>query len=191
MISDRRGALSAHHIHCCFFATRCNTLGEASAVGFLYQTAHSISFFNRFFSCRDAGDGLTCAPQGCPRDAPPASGDLARRNGLHLFAGWEFRYVLGYVLAYRPLTLDGSLVTSAGRRFFFNARPEDTVLRGGDWVHFEPLPGAAASIACAGGSPAFARIIARADQVASMCIPSRDAADLLAALTGESEAIGS
>lgn len=99
--------------------------------------------------------------------------------------------MLGYVLAYRPLTLDGSLVTSAGRRFFFTARPDDTVLRGGDWVHFEPLPGAAASHARHGESSAFARIIARADRVASMCIPSRDAADLLAALTGESEAISS
>ncbi|GJQ27968.1 MAG: hypothetical protein HBSAPP02_30000 [Phycisphaerae bacterium] len=94
--------------------------------------------------------------------------------------------MLGYVLAYRPLTLDGSLVTSAGRRFFFTAGPNDTVLRGGDWVHFEPLPGAATPDAHHSGTSTFARIIARADHVASLCVSSGDAAALLAALAGES-----
>lgn len=87
--------------------------------------------------------------------------------------------MLGYVLTYRPLSLDGSLVTSAGRRFFFTAKPDDTALRGGDWVHFEALPSATAPELCA-------RIIARADQVASLRVSARDAADLLAALAGES-----
>lgn len=87
--------------------------------------------------------------------------------------------MLGYVLAYRPLTQDGSLVTSTGRRFFFTARPGDTVLRGGDWVHFEPLPGPL-------DANAQARIIARADQVASAWVAPCEAAELLAALAGES-----
>lgn len=87
--------------------------------------------------------------------------------------------MLGYVLTYRPLSLDGSLVTSGGRRFFFTAKPDDTALRGGDWVHFEPIPRESTAEVCA-------RIIARAHHVAPLRVSARDAANLLAALAGES-----
>jgi hypothetical protein len=85
------------------------------------------------------------------------------------------RAVLGYVLAFRPLSNDGTIVTPCGRRFVFAARGDDTAPRGGDWIHFEPY-------AHSTGPAPRARIVARADRLASAWVTGDEAAELLTEL---------